>query len=104
MTFCFAVPVLKDKRFDSAVIWKALEKESFYGLTKTIAHFKDFESEIKLLIPHVLNDYSVKTESAESLSSPKYLWSGGVLWCILSKEEYRYKMNFVKMVGFFNFL
>lgn len=105
--FCFGVPettALKDKRFDSAVIWKALEKESFYGLTKTIAHFKGFESEIKLLIPHVINDYSVKTESTESLSSLMYLWSGGVFWRILSKEEYRYKMSFVKMAGFFSFL
>ena len=62
---------VQDSRFDSLLT--GVKKESFYWLTKTIAHTKGFPRKWKQ-IRHVEKGYSVKTKSTVSFSS-FYLWS-----------------------------
>ena len=58
---------VQDARFDNHLT--GAKKESFYWLTKTIAHKKRGSEKVKTNIRHVEKVYLVKTKSAVSLSS-----------------------------------
>ena len=66
----------KCRTSDKTVIWQALKNESFYRLTKTKAHYKGFESEIKIQMHHVEKVYSVKTKSTLTLAKTccSFMW------------------------------
>ena len=57
---------MQDARFDNHLT--GVKEESFYWLTKTIAHIKGFPRKSKQ-IRHVEKVYLVKTKSAVSFSS-----------------------------------
>ena len=63
---------VQDARFDNHLT--GVKKESFYWLTKTIAHNKGFPRKWKQ-IRHVEKVYLVKTKSAVSFSSLMWRWS-----------------------------
>ena len=65
---------VQDARLDNHLT--GVEKESFYWLTKTIAHNKEFpRKRKKKKLRHVEKVYSVKSKSSVSFSSLMQRWS-----------------------------